>query len=75
MRLVMVRKSMEGDMKLSLRPFSLDNRTWCYEEIGGLHIIHEDRDLKGKFIQTHHIRIPLKKIKGYMKRKGLLCKT
>ena len=54
--------------KLSLRPLSLDKNTWCYEEKEGLLIIHEDRDLKGRFIQTHHIKISLKKIKGYLKR-------
>ena len=54
--------------KISLKPFTLDKNTWCYEEEEGLIIMHEDRTLEGKFITTRRIKISLKKIKGYLKR-------
>jgi hypothetical protein len=55
-------------MKLSVLPFTLDKNTWCYEEKGGLLIYHEDRTKEGLYIQTCIFKIPLKKIKDYIKR-------
>jgi len=57
-------------MKLSLQPFTLGTHSWCYEEKGGLLIIHEDTTEKGSFVQHIRIKIPLKKIKGYLKRRN-----
>ena len=55
-------------MRLSNKPFYLNEHTWCYEEKSGIFIIHEDFDSKGIFVKTHQIILPRKKIKNYLRR-------
>lgn len=57
-------------MKISDKPYTLDKNTWCYEERGGILVVHEDRYKNGNYIQTIQTKIPLKKIQGYLRRIG-----
>jgi hypothetical protein len=52
----------------SLHPHGVDRHTWFYDETGGLLIVHEIHDDKGRYIQTEHIKIRWQSIMAAAKR-------
>ena len=62
-------KTIRKVKSLSCAPFTLNKNTWCYERKSGIIIIHEDRQKDGKWITTHSILLPIRKIKGYLGRR------